>query len=658
MKAKFISFGSSKFLAALLVLLLSTPLFAQTNVFDDVIKTSPNHTYLTAALQQEGLDLVLQDPNGTFTVFAPTDAAFDNLATALGTNIAGLLALPNLDDVLLYHVLGATVPSSGVTNGAVVAPVSPTNTLKLTKTTLGDVFVNQAEVIAFDLNADNGVVHVLDAVVLPAETVVDVALDNGFTTLATAVIQAELLPALTDPLAQYTVFAPTNAAFDNLATALGTNIAGLLALPNLKDVLLYHALGSEVPASGVTNGAVVAPLSTTNTLKLTKTSTGNVFVNQAQVTTADVFADNGVVHVLNAVVLPVETVVDVALDNGFTTLATAVIQEELLPALTDPLASYTVFAPTNAAFDNLATALGTNIAGLLALPNLTDVLTYHVLGSEVAAAGVTNGAVVAPLSSTNTLKLTKKSTGDVFVNQAKVTTADVFADNGVVHVLDAVVLPVETVVDIALDNGFTTLATAVIQEELLPALTNPLASYTVFAPTNTAFDNLATALGTNIAGLLALPNLESILLYHVIGTELLSGSLMNGPVTTLNGQTVNVTVSGGVKINNSNVTTPDLLSDNGVVHVIDAVLVPTGVGINPETKIEALSLFPNPATQTLTLGTNVDKGIYEIFDVYGKKVLSASMTTNAIDVSELAAGSYLIRLLNDEKIAQGKFVKF
>ena len=111
-------------------------------------------------------------------------------------------------------------------------------------------------------------------------------------------------------------------------------------------------------------------------------------------------SSNGTVHVLDAVVLPDETVVDVALDNGFTTLATAVIQEELLPVLTDPLASFTVFAPTNEAFDNLATGLNTDVNGLLALPNLSDILTYHVLNTEVASSQINNGDVVQPISMT------------------------------------------------------------------------------------------------------------------------------------------------------------------------------------------------------------------------------------------------------------------
>lgn len=411
--------------------------FSQTNVFDDVIATSPNHTYLEAAILQQGLDVTLQNSAGTFTVFAPTDSAFTVLASALNTDIAGLLALPNLTDILTYHVLSSTVNSSAINNGDVVDAVSMTNTIKMTKTSMGMVYANQAMVTAADITADNGVVHVLDQVILPSQTVVDLALNNGMTYLATAVIQQELLPVLTNPLADFTVFAPTNDAFDDLATALNTDIAGILALPNLTDVLTYHVVGTGVLATDISNGDMVNPVSSTNTLKLTKTSTGMVYVNQAQVTMADVMADNGVVHVLDAVVLPSKTVVDVAIDNGFSYLATAVVQEELLPILTNPLAKFTVFAPTNTAFNDLALELNTDIAGLLGNPNLTSILTYHVLDSEVMSSSLTSGSVATV---NGDLIMVDISNG-VMINDAEVTTADVTSDNGVVHVVDKVLLP-------------------------------------------------------------------------------------------------------------------------------------------------------------------------------------------------------------------------
>ena len=417
---------------------------AQTNVFDDVIATSPDHNYLEAALVQQGLDIALQTtPN--ITVFAPTDQAFTDIATALGTDITGLLALPNLTDILTYHVLGSVVPSTAVTNGLIAQPLSTTNTVKLTVTSGGGVFINQAQVTAVDLTADNGVVHVTNGVILPNETVVDVAIDNGFTALTAAVVYAEVMPTLTNPLANYTVFAPTDQAFEELASWIGVSLEDLLTPdvtpPGLMaDVLVYHVLGSPVLAAELSNGIIVAPVSTSNDLKVTVKASGEAFVNQAQITLTDITSGNGVVHAVDGVLLPFETVVDVAIDNGFTTLTTAVATAELLPALTDPYNEFTVFAPTNDAFDALAVALDTDLAGILALPNLADVLLYHVVSGYVPSNTLTNGAVTTLNGNSVTVDLTN----GVMINNATVTLADIDSDNGIVHVIDGVLLPPTT----------------------------------------------------------------------------------------------------------------------------------------------------------------------------------------------------------------------
>ena len=311
MKKRTLKIGFRKTVLTLSLVFTALGASAQTNVYDDVIATSPNHTSLAAAIQQEGLVSALQNPSATLTVFAPDNTAFENLATALNTNIAGLLALPNLSDILLYHVLGVTVDAAAVTNGAIVDPLNTANTIKMTKTSMGSVYANQAVVNGADLTADNGIVHSIDAVLLPYETVVDVAIDNGFTSLTTAVVTAELLPALTNPLAELTVFAPTNQAFDNLAVALGTDINGLLANPELADILLYHVVSGTVLSTGLSNGMVP----TLNGQSVTVDLSTGVMINSSNVTLADLTADNGVVHVVDAVLVPSLAAID-EMDQG------------------------------------------------------------------------------------------------------------------------------------------------------------------------------------------------------------------------------------------------------------------------------------------------------------------------------------------------------
>jgi transforming growth factor-beta-induced protein len=273
------------------------------------------------------------------------------------------------------------------------------------------------------------------------------------------------------------------------------------------------------------------------------------------------------------------------------------------------------------------------------------------LGAEVASAAITNGDIVDALNTDNTIKMTKTSMGAVYANQAKVTLADVGADNGVVHALDAVILSNETVVDVAIDNGFTSLTAAVVKAELLPALTDPLGTYTVFAPTDAAFDNLAANLGTDLAGVLALPNLADVLLYHVLGSVNVAASLSNGNVPTLEGSDVIITVAGGVMVNDANVTLADVTSDNGVVHVIDKVLLPGTADITEEQLLN-VKVYPNPSSDYIKVSFDGSTASgFSIINTYGQVVFQKESISNndAIDVSGLASGNYTVTFTVNSK---------
>lgn len=478
------------------------------------------------------------------------------------------------------------------------------------------------------------------------DDIISTSPDHGH--LTTAIIQQNLQGALQDPDATLTVFAPTNAAFEAIAAGLNTDIAGLLLLPNLTDILLYHVLGTTVLSGDLSNGITPQPLSATNTIKITVKADNSVFANQAQVTTANVTASNGVVHVTDGVLLPVTTVVDLAINNNFDILTAAVIQQELVPALSNPLGTFTVFAPTDEAFGDLLDALDLTAAELLAFPNLTDILLYHVLGTVVPSTAVTNGLIATPLSSSNTIKMTLKSNEDIFANHAQVVLADVNAFNGVVHAIDNVILPFTTVVDVAINNEFSYLVTALIQEEFVPVLSNPLASFTVFAPTNEAFEDLAAAFETDIAGLLALETLSTVLLYHVIDGAVASTDLANGTVNTLADIAVNVNVDAGVLINTSTVILADVLAFNGIVHVLDRVLVPGGSPVSVENfENVIITAFPNPASTVVSF-TGLSEASLRIVDINGSVVFSGIYNGNPINISGLNSGMYFIYISNEQ----------
>ena len=274
-------------------------------------------------------------------------------------------------------------------------------------------------------------------------------------------------------------------------------------------------------------------------------------------------------------------IVDTAIADGrFTTLVAALQAAELVDALKAE-GPFTVFAPTDDAF----AALPEGTLDSLLLPEnkqaLTDILLYHVVEGKVMAADVTG------LKSATTLLgkdvAVKVDMGNVYINDAKVIITDIETSNGVIHVVDAVILPPteeaasNTIVDIAVADGrFTTLVAAVTAADLVETLSGE-GPFTVFAPTDDAF----AALPEGTLDSLLLPEnkqqLIDILLYHVVSGKVMAADVVTLPsATTVLGKDVTITVKDGKVFLNDTVEViiTDIEASNGVIHVIDAVLLP------------------------------------------------------------------------------------
>ena len=579
-----------------------------TTVFD-IISGSDVHNTLEAGLVAAGLDQDLT-LGGPFTVFAPTDAAFDLLPAGV---LDALLADPSgdLTSILLYHVLSGTVLSTDLSDGQTATTLLGED---ITVTINGaGVFINDAQVIIADLVADNGVVHVIDAILMPtpeSNTVVDIIVNSpDHNTLEAAVIAAGLVEALSAE-GPFTVFAPTDAAFSLLPP--GT-IDALLADPAglLTEILFYHVVSGTALSTDLSDQQEIVTL---NGLSVTVTINGSgVFINDAQVIVADIIADNGVVHAIDAVLIPTEptptTVFDIiSASDVHNTLEAGLVAAGLDQDLTLG-GPFTVFAPTDAAFDLLPAGV---LDALLADPSgdLTSILLYHVLSGTVLSTDLSDGQTATTLLGED-ITVTINGAG-VFINDAQVIIADLVADNGVVHVIDAILMPAtpvsNTVVDIIVNSEVhNTLEAAVVAAGLVETLSGA-GPFTVFAPTDAAF-NLLPA-GT-IDALLADPTglLTEILFYHVVSGTALSTDLSDQQeIVTLNGLPVTVTINGsGVFINDAQVIIADIIADNGVVHVIDAVLIPT-----EPTPTTVFDIIANSAVHTtleaglIAAGLNVD----------------------------------------------------
>ncbi len=413
------------------------------NTITDIAVANPNFSILVQALTKAGLADDLASMNGDFTVFAPTNDAFSALLTELG--VASLNDIPTelLTKVLLYHVKSGEARSGQIATGyySSISPGPADNSFLSFYVDKASVTINgRSKITQTDILADNGVIHVIDKVMLPM-SITDHAVANPlFTSLVAAVTKANLAGALDDETKSYTVFAPTNDAFAALLTGLGVTLDDLSA-GTLSPILLYHVINTYVPSSAVASG-YVPTLSTAfgkNMSLQIEVASGVKLNNTARVVATDVVATNGIIHVIDKVLLP-PTVVDVALQNSsFSTLVEAVVKADLVGALSGD-GPFTVFAPTNDAFTALFSAL--NISGIAALSkeDLTPILLAHVVSGNVQSGDLASGTVPT-LNSAKNLNVMVGSNGVTIDGSVKVVKADVQGKNGVVHVIDKVIVP-------------------------------------------------------------------------------------------------------------------------------------------------------------------------------------------------------------------------
>ena len=269
----------------------------------------------------------------------------------------------------------------------------------------------------------------------------------------------------------------------------------------------------------------------------------------------------------------VMNLVETAQEAGsFTTLIAALEATGLTSALEGP-GPFTVFAPTDDAF--AALPAGT-LDALLADPEtLASILLYHVVDGDLRAGDVLASTLIPTL---NGQAVTVGDDGGPMIDGAAILNVDILASNGTIHVIDQVILPSdEDIVEIAVGNeSFTTLVTALQVAGLVDALQGD-GPFTVFAPTDDAFAAVpADVLNALLADVDAL---TEVLTYHVVSGRVLSTDVVAiNSAETLNGQSVSISLDGGaVRIDDANVVATDIQGTNGVIHVIDQVILPEGL---------------------------------------------------------------------------------
>ncbi|WAQ97851.1 BGH3-like protein [Mya arenaria] len=607
--------------ATLLLLLFVGAAFAQRTTVETLVADG-RFTTLVSLVTKAGLVGTLN--NGTFTIFAPTDAAFAALPADVTAAVTSDNAL--LTKVLLYHVLAGSVPSSAASDELLVDTVNGAQARFNIYTHNKKITIQGCVVSQPDVMCTNGIIHVIDSVMMaPTGSLVDYVINNPqLSTLLGLVQQAGLVDALkADGL---TLFAPNNAAFARLTQAQLDQFTKDPAV--LAAILKYHVVASTEYSAGLYQREQLATLNTADSLVVHMVHHhADVKIDNGLVTSANNGVTNGVVHIVDHVLVPhadpifpslivvflrivlfilefyiysntgthtEDTKMNVAVvvflfvgaafaqrttvetlvaDGRFTTLVSLVTKAGLVGTLNN--GTFTIFAPTDAAFAALPADVTAAVTSDNAL--LTKVLLYHVLAGSVPSSAASDELLVDTVNGAQARFNIYTHNKKITIQGCVVSQPDVMCTNGIIHVIDSVMMaPTGSLVDYVINNPeLSTLLGLVQQAGLVDALKTD--GLTLFAPNNAAFARLSQAQLDQFTKDPAV--LAAILKYHVVAsTEYSAGLYQREQLATLN--TADSLVvhmvhhQADVKIDNGLVTSANNGVTNGVVHIVDHVLVP------------------------------------------------------------------------------------
>ncbi|MEC7491377.1 MAG: fasciclin domain-containing protein [Pseudomonadota bacterium] len=544
---------------------------------------------LLAAVEAAGLVDALSDDGASLTVFAPTEEAF--AALPAGT-LDALLADPEaLANVLTYHVLDSEV---GVGAALDLAPTTVATLqggdVALTKRDDDYLYVNLSQVVDYDIEASNGVIHVIDSVLLPPDltpstmTIAEIAqADGNFDTLVAALTAANLVGTVNDPDAALTVFAPTDAAFEALGEA---SLNYLLNNPDiLESTLLYHVVAGAALTSIDAIAATGTSLEMANGDEaMISLGESGLMIEGANIVTTDIVASNGIIHVIDVVLEAPSAIgsplaVTLAANGSFSTLSGLIEDAGLTDELMDPNANMTIFAPTDDAFAQMkAAGMFTKVLSKETGDHLADFTTGSfgdaVVDPETETytfptgaqdwAGFANNADIYPLTFAEggsiTFTASAATPTNVRFRFEYLPYPDVDPAYDTEQVLIDSTEPMEYTIEIPSqgENTFSSFLLYIVERD------QPVVVSNVVVSTDTAPPPEPDA------------ELVDLLLYHVYGDTVYSDAaiaLDGNSIEMLNGELVNVAVQDdNLFVNDARVVTADIVSGNGVIHAINKVL--------------------------------------------------------------------------------------
>ncbi|MEE6472386.1 hypothetical protein FKM82_009601 [Ascaphus truei] len=516
---------------------------------------------------------------GSFTFFAPSNDAWDLLDSETRD---ALLSNVNIEllNALHYHMINKRMLTKDLKNGLSVKSMFNDQELIINHYANGIVTVNCARVIHGNQIATNGVVHVIDRVVTAAGNTMEdyIEAEDDLSSLRAAAIASNVLETLGKP-GHYTLFAPTNEAFEKLPRGV---LERIMSDKQAAEALMkYHILNTVQCSEAIMGGAVYDTLEG-NALQI-GCDGDKLTVNGVQmVNRKDIVTSNGVIHLIDQVLIPDSAKQVIELAGSQQTTFTDLMAQLGLAATLKQDTEYTLLAPLNGAFSDETLKMDQRL--------LKMVLQNHILKSKIVLNELYNGQRLETMGG-KFLRVFVYRTA-VCIENSCMLRGSKEGRNGAIHSFTKIIKPVEKsfLEILSLDKRFSIFLNLVEHAELKELLSQP-GSWTLFVPTNDAFKGLsAEELEILKRDKVALQN---ILLYHLtqgvfIGSGFESG--VTNILKSLQGSKIMVkTINDSISVNEVISKEADLMANNGVIHVVDKLLFPADAPLGNEQLLTILN---------------------------------------------------------------------
>ncbi|KAG7224548.1 hypothetical protein INR49_011300 [Caranx melampygus] len=506
---------------------------------------------------------------GSFTMFAPSNDAWDDLDPAVRGALVSNVNI-ELYNALHFHMVNRRILTKDMRNGMRETSMYNDLGLYINHYPNGVVTVNCARIIHGNQVATNGVVHVIDRVISAVGNTIKDVLDvsDDLSSFNAALLASGMMDKLDQP-GHFTLFAPTNEAFDKLSPGYLERIMNdktvIAALVN------YHLLNSVQCSEAIMAGTVYETAEG-STIEIGCDGDSLTVNGIKMVLKKDIVTTNGVIHLIDQVLIPDSAKEVMELMGDSQSTFTDMVSELGLAAALGPQTEYTLLAPVNTAFTNEVMSTDQNL--------LRIILENHILKLKVTLSELYNGQLLETLAG-KLLRVFIYRTA-VCIENACMVRGSKEGSNGALHLMRSLIKPAEkTMYDLLIADGRFKVFLSLMETADLTELLKQEGSYTIFAPTDDAFGDLS---GEDLALLRSDKNtLRTILLYHFSNGVFINGGLEGGVTNllkTLQGKNLQVkSVNNSIHVNSVDVPDSDLMATNGVIHIVKNVLYPADLPV-------------------------------------------------------------------------------